>query len=1026
MLAVIVVVSFPLFSQPAPYGSSIQGNSTPDESFIRILQLNQEIANAVAKQPADAARIGDLVRRRAALVENQISAYPQTFPEWMLQPELAARLRSVLPGAPIESKGTWAGAIEASIADDFQHSRSWSSWFLNTGHERLELSFGTHPPPRSGARVVVTGVRLANRLGAVVIGPDALPQTPGSPEYNNPLGPQHVAVFLVTTPSNPSFPAGMDKSFFEDKFFSSNSGGSISTASLNDFVFQASYGNASVTGQVFGPFALTEDFSCADVGQVLGAVVSAAGTTVDFGQFNRAFYVFPAKTCSFGGYASIGTEGSVNNSYASYSESYIPILPNYPSDPLFLITVLAHEFGHNLGLNHASSADYGSSALGAIGAFGTVVEYGDPFSMMGNGIESGGKTAAAGQYSAYHKAFLLNWLGPSDFVEMKSSGSVDLQPFETGSGTRAVRILRDPQTQTWLWLEYRQAIGSVDSSFSSLETGGQSNVLGGALVHYEDPARDETHSFLLTMNPVVAPNSFLKAALTPGTTWRDPFSLLALSVSSPTSAGLTVNVSYDQPCAALNASATSFSASAGAGVVTVTAPASCSWTVSNSSSWITIASPLSGSGNGTVQFSLSANSGGLDRSGYITIQRQSVTIQQTGAVVSISMTPASGQGTSATFMFRVSDTNGFADVTGVEVSFFGDPGCTFGIGLAKGGATVNLFTHGGLFWGDLASSGSLNLLSPGSPVTNGACTISPKGASATRSGNDYQLTIPVTFLFGSGTYRVMAVISSPSVSPLSGSQHIAWNPLGTWSPTTATPSISAAGIVNAATYATSIAPGALAALFGSNLATQASQAASLPLPRQLGSVSITVNGTLSPLLFISPSQINFQVPAGTPVNTPVSVVVTNNGVPSSPASLTFLPNAPGIFGLSGAVDTTTSPAVFHALTGLPVTPLSPATAGEFLVLAATGAAIDDPPPDGTAAPVSPPLAVTTARPTVSLQGTKTSSSATALFSGLAPGFVGELQVNIQLPAMLPDNAGSLGLRLTYAGASSQEVNLYVH
>lgn len=73
----------------------------------------------------------------------------------------------------------------------------------------------------------------------------------------------------------------------------------------------------------------------------------------------------------------------------------------------------------------------------------------------------------------------------------------------------------------------------------------------------------------------------------------------------------------------------------------------------------------------------------------------------------------------------------------------------------------------------------------------------------------------------------------------------------------------ALAVVNAADYrAGRLAPDLLAAAFGTQLALQTQAAATLPLPTELAGVTVTVNGVRAPLLFVSPEQINFVVPAG--------------------------------------------------------------------------------------------------------------------------------------------------------------------
>jgi beta-glucosidase len=109
--------------------------------------------------------------------------------------------------------------------------------------------------------------------------------------------------------------------------------------------------------------------------------------------------------------------------------------------------------------------------------------------------------------------------------------------------------------------------------------------------------------------------------------------------------------------------------------------------------------------------------------------------------------------------------------------------------------------------------------------------------------------------------------------------------------TTTTPVITPDGIVNAASYLGDIAPGSLASLFGSNLADgiyQGSQMldANNHFLTSVDNVSVSVNGFAAPLVYLSPGQINFQVPweaSGLAVN----VQVTRNGVPSNVEPITM-------------------------------------------------------------------------------------------------------------------------------------------
>ena len=77
----------------------------------------------------------------------------------------------------------------------------------------------------------------------------------------------------------------------------------------------------------------------------------------------------------------------------------------------------------------------------------------------------------------------------------------------------------------------------------------------------------------------------------------------------------------------LGATSASPAAAGGAATVSVTTTTGCTWTASTSTTWITITSGASGSGNGTVGYSVAANTGAA-RTGTITIAGQTFTVNQ--------------------------------------------------------------------------------------------------------------------------------------------------------------------------------------------------------------------------------------------------------------------------------------------------------------------------------------------------------------------------------------------------------------
>jgi hypothetical protein len=101
--------------------------------------------------------------------------------------------------------------------------------------------------------------------------------------------------------------------------------------------------------------------------------------------------------------------------------------------------------------------------------------------------------------------------------------------------------------------------------------------------------------------------------------------------------GQTFTVTQANGCTyTLSSTSLNISSNGGAGSVNVTSGTGCVWTATSNASWITITSGANGSGNGTVTFSIAANSG-APRSGTITIGGQTFTVNQaTGCAYSIS------------------------------------------------------------------------------------------------------------------------------------------------------------------------------------------------------------------------------------------------------------------------------------------------------------------------------------------------------------------------------------------------------
>ena len=210
-----------------------------------------------------------------------------------------------------------------------------------------------------------------------------------------------------------------------------------------------------------------------------------------------------------------------------------------------------------------------------------------------------------------------------------------------------------------------------------------------------------------------------------------------------------------------------------------------------------------------------------------------------------------------------------------------------------------------------------------------------------------------------------------------------------------------------------VAPGTILAIYGSNLAPQPATDSGAPLPTSLAGTSVTIGGILAPLYYVSPSQIDAQLPFELLAGNQYEVIINSAGALSTPSSISVSAATPGIAASpSGLV------IAQHADYSL-VSPESPAKPGEYLVLYLAGlGATDTAVADGAASPSSP-LAHPLIAPVLTLNGT----SVPVYFGGLTPGFVGLYQMNFQVP--VGETSGNLQLVVSQAGAASNSTTLPV-
>ena len=101
------------------------------------------------------------------------------------------------------------------------------------------------------------------------------------------------------------------------------------------------------------------------------------------------------------------------------------------------------------------------------------------------------------------------------------------------------------------------------------------------------------------------------------------------------------------------------------------------------------------------------------------------------------------------------------------------------------------------------------------------------------------------------------------------------------------------GASNAGSGSPKVSPGGIFSVYGQGLATSTLVTSSETWPTTLGATSVTVNGKPAPIWFVSPTQINAQLPMETPLGA-AQVAVSLSGVPSLGTSLQVVQAAPGL------------------------------------------------------------------------------------------------------------------------------------
>ena len=308
----------------------------------------------------------------------------------------------------------------------------------------------------------------------------------------------------------------------------------------------------------------------------------------------------------------------------------------------------------------------------------------------------------------------------------------------------------------------------------------------------------------------------------------------------------------------------------------------------------------------------------------------------------------------------------------------------------------------------VAAGPAFALIVSGSGFASGATALWNGKALPTAVAGDSQLTasVPAAWIATSGTAAI-AVTTSAGVS----------NSLA-FPVAPPTPVVSQNGIVNALSSLPSIAPGSLISIYGTNLAyASATPDPSALVANTIASTSVTVNGLTAPLLYVSPTLINAQLPFEVIPGTAARLVVDIDGAKSAPSLFPVAATAPGVSIAPTAASPNHALAVNYADGSLNSSD-HPAAPGQYLILYLTGqGALDSPLSTGYPAPPPPFL-----YPAATVEAAIGGVTAQVAFAGLVPGWVGVLQLNLLVPSA---PSGEQPLELSIGAVSANPTTLSI-
>ncbi|MBV2131605.1 cadherin-like domain-containing protein [Pseudomonas sp. MAP12] len=478
----------------------------------QLLQLQKRLDHAAS---AERPQLLQQLQQQAARRQSLLAELAERDPAAALRASLPERVQNSLARevlAQVERPLQVEGTLEVNY-EDYADGGHRLRHFLNTPFgERFELNFAKDAPRHgNGQQVRLDGVLFdqptTDHNGVVALedgdsslvwldnaGTSTTLDASVTPDVQYSLGEQKTLMLLVNFSDNTAQPwtPTQAKGMFDN---------------LDAYIRENSAGRTWLTGSVAGWYTIALSSTvCDSYSLKLQAQTAAAQSGHTLSDYDRLIYVFPKNACGYVGSGSVGgkpTDTYINNQFDLHN--------------------LAHEFGHNLGLDHARALECGTSSLGS--SCSSVV-YGDTLDVLGknNGSE--------GHYNPFNKE-RLGWLKNSEIVNVSSSGRFDLLPYAdlAGSGARVLKVSKPDDPTNWYYVGFHQPVG-FEAQLLDGSTVNVANVTNGVVVHR---GGSNTYSELMDMTP--------NSASTSTSDWQDP-ALEQGHAFSDSGAGVTLSTTW--------------------------------------------------------------------------------------------------------------------------------------------------------------------------------------------------------------------------------------------------------------------------------------------------------------------------------------------------------------------------------------------------------------------------------------------------------------------------------------------------